>query len=185
MEFEIESQPKKPRRNPARIKAQTGLINNTIRSLAAESPRDVRMLLSSLYSDLMFAGEGMRSDLVLDATELVPEFRAAIGNMDDERFAVVFLDQGRRVLGSKVYDGGSRTRTVLYPRQLFRDAFEFDASGMVLAHNHPGGSCLPSGQDRELTRRVIQLGDSLEVTLIDHLIITKESHASFRQAGWM
>ncbi len=141
-------------------------------------------LVVRIHRELVAERESQRA-ICLDPEELVPWFRSVIGLAEEERFAVVFLDQGRRVLGREVFDGGSRTRTVLYPRQLFEAALRTKATGMVLAHNHPGGSCQPSVQDRELTRRVQQLGDSLEITLVDHLIITRESHASFRRAGWM
>jgi DNA repair protein RadC len=141
-------------------------------------------LVVRIHRELVAERERLR-EICLDPVELVPWFRSVIGLCEEERFAVVFLDQGRRVLGREIFDGGSRTRTVLYPRQLFEAALRTKATGMVLAHNHPGGSCSPSGQDRELTRRVQQLGDSLEITLVDHLIITRESHASFRAAGWM
>ena len=71
-------------------------------------------------------------------------------------------------------------------KTLFKAAFEFDATGIVLAHNHPGGSTLTSMQDRELTRRVQQIGESLELTLIDHLIVTANNGtSSFRTAGWL
>ncbi len=141
-------------------------------------------LVVRIHRELVAEREKVR-EICLDPEELVPWFRSVIGLAEEERFAVVFMDQGRRVLGREVFDGGSRTRTVLYPRQLFEAALRAKATGMVLAHNHPGGSCLPSAQDRELTRRVQQLGESLEITLVDHLIVTRESHASFRKAGWI
>lgn len=88
--------------------------------------------------------------------------------------------------GIHVFEGGSRTRTTLYPRVLFKEALRRGATGMVLSHNHPGGTALPSPQDRELTRRISDLGESLEVRLIDHIIVTpRGEHASFRKNGWM
>jgi DNA repair protein RadC len=117
--------------------------------------------------------------------DLAPWFRSVIGLSEEERFSAVFLDQGRRIVGREVYEAGSRTRTVLYPRRLFEAALRDKATGIVLAHNHPGGSLSPSSQDRELTRRVQQIGESLEICLVDHLLVTREGHASFRRHGWM
>ena len=141
-------------------------------------------LVVRIHRELVAEREKER-ETCLDPEELVPWFRSAIGLDEAERFAVVFLDQGRRVLRREIFDGGSRTRTVLYPRQLFEAALQCNATAFVLAHNHPGGSCLSSALDRELTRKVQQIGHSLEIILIDHLIITRDSHASFRKAGWM
>lgn len=120
-----------------------------------------------------------------DPEDLAPWFRSVIGLAEEERFSAVFLDQGRRIVGREVYEAGSRTRTVLYPRRLFEAALRDKATGIVLAHNHPGGSLSPSPQDRELTRRVQQIGESLEICLVDHLLVTREGHASFRRHGWM
>lgn len=143
-----------------------------------------RNALADLQAQLI-AFEAVNPDIVLNdqASNL---FREAIGCRTDERFACIFLDQGRRMLGSlKVFEGGSRTRTTLYPRVLFKEALERDATGIILAHNHPGGTCFPSPQDRELTRRVAELGESLEVRLLDHFIVTTTESVSFLQRGWL
>lgn len=141
-------------------------------------------LVARLHRELLSERERER-ELLDDPCDLVPWFRAAIGLSEEERFAAVFLDQGRQILAREVFPGGSRTRTVLYPRSLFAKALRWKATGVVIAHNHPGGSCLPSPQDRDLTRRVQEIGDSLEVRLLDHLLVTRESHASFRERGWL
>ncbi len=141
-------------------------------------------LVVRIHRELQGERENLR-EICLDPDELVPWFRSEIGLCEAESFAVVYLDQGRRVLGREVFEGGSRTRTVLYPRKLFESALRTKATGMVLAHNHPGGSCLPSPLDRELTKRLQQLGSSLEIALVDHLIITRESHSSFLKSGWL
>lgn len=108
-----------------------------------------------------------------------------IGYGDEERFAAIFVDQGRREVGRHIFEGGSRTRTTLYPRLLFKMALECDATGIVIAHNHPSGNPLPSPQDRELTRRVGELGQSLEAHLLDHFIVTSQDIVSFKKRGWL
>lgn len=134
----------------------------------------------------LLAEEVAEKPVIIDQKEMEELLKPQFGDYQEERFVALFFDQGRRLLGMKKFDGGSRTRTVLYPRQLFKVALEFDATGMVLAHNHPGGSTLPSMQDRELTRRVQNVGESLEITLIDHLIVTANNGtSSFRMAGWL
>ena len=93
---------------------------------------------------------------------------------ESEQFCVVFLDQGNKVLGRKTYAIGSKTRVVLYPRLLFKDALELDATQIVLSHNHPGGDTMFSGADRSLTARVQMIGESLEITLLDHIVVSRE-----------
>lgn len=141
-------------------------------------------LCARIHRELVSEREHRR-EICRDPEELVPWFRAHIGLAEQERFAAVFLDQQGRILGRKVFDTGSRTRTVLYARELFDLALRVKATGFVLAHNHPGGGLSPSLQDRELTKRVRQLGEPLEVCLVDHLIVTREDHVSFCRNGWL
>lgn len=132
----------------------------------------------------LYAAE-MDSTVVLDPEAIAPWFRSEIGFAATERFAAVFLDNGRRVLDRIVFEEGSITRCVLYPRKVFEAAFKCNAAGVILSHNHPGGSLQPSSNDRDLTRRIQHLGESLECALVDHIIVTREGHASFRRHGWL
>lgn len=141
-------------------------------------------LVARIHKELVREREACR-EYCLDAEELAPWFRSEIGLGEEERFAAVFLDQARNIVGREVFEGGSRTRTTLYPRILFGAALRCKATGIVLAHNHPGGTCLPSPQDRDLTRRVAEIGESLEIRLLDHLLVTRSEHVSFRRRGWM
>lgn len=152
-----------------------------MRSTNMERARKLNEMASALL-----AKEAQLMPVALGKKDFEELLKPQFGDYQEERFVALFFDQGRRLLGIRKFEGGSRTRTVLYPRLLFKAAFELDATGIVLAHNHPGGGTQPSAQDRELTRRVQQIGDSLEVTLIDHIIVTANSGTfSFREAGYM
>ena len=142
-----------------------------------------RNALADLQAELV-AYERVGKELFDDESgELLKE---AIGSRTDERFAAIFVDQARRVLGPlKVFEGGSRTKATLYPRVLFKEALERDATGIILAHNHPSGTFLPSPQDRDLTRRVAEIGENLEIRLLDHFIVTATEFVSFRRRGWL
>ena len=139
----------------------------------------LREMLSALV-----ANERMAEPLE-DLEKAGEALRDMIGYGDEERFAAIFVDQGRHEVGRHIFEGGSRTRTTLYPRLLFKMALECDATGIILAHNHPGGTCLPSPQDRDLTRRAAEIGESLEVRMLDHFIVTSQDMVSFRKNGWM
>lgn len=115
--------------------------------------------------------------------DALPWFQKEIGLGEEERFAVIFLKQGK-IVGKHIFNAGSISRTVIYPRELFHRAFECKATSMILAHNHPGGMANPSMPDRELTRKIENLGQSLECELIDHFIVTKTSaYFSFKESG--
>ena len=146
------------------------------------SIRDARMALARIQSELVAMED--RREIYTTTEAMVEQFRDAIGYMPEERFAAIFLDMNKKQLGPiVVYDGGSTSRTMLYPRNLFRDALARDATNLVICHNHPSGIKEPSPADRQLTRKVEELGASLEVILRDHIIITQTSHTSFKDIG--
>jgi DNA repair protein RadC len=166
-------------------RAETWIPKN-VRDLARVDPKKARDLLSEMQAELL-ACEGI-GDVCIDPEEFAPFFHAVIGKRATEQFAYVMLDQGRKVLAKGVFKGcgTSVTRCTLYPREVFTLALKIGATGIVLAHNHPGGTCLPSPQDRELTRRIADIGEGLEVRILDHLIVTPQGeHIAFRKNGWM
>jgi DNA repair protein RadC len=159
-------------------------IPKNIRDMARVDPKKARDLLSEMQAELL-ACEGI-GDLCVDPEDFAPYFHSVIGKRATEQFAYVMVDQARKVLAKGTLSPGSTTRTTVYPRQLMTIALKVGATGMIISHNHPGGTCLPSPQDRELTRRLADIGESLEVRLLDHLIVTPQGeHASFRRHGWM
>jgi DNA repair protein RadC len=71
----------------------------------------------------------------------------------------------------------------MYPREVLALALKHQASGVILAHNHPGGDPNPSVQDRELTRRMVRAAQELGLRVLDHVIVAETRHFSFQDAG--
>lgn len=146
------------------------------------SIRDARLALAKMQAELVAMED--RREIYFTTEAMVEQFRDAIGYMPEERFAAIFLDMNKKQLGPiVVYEGGATNRAVLYPRNLFRDALARDATNLVICHNHPSGVKEPSAADRQLTRKVEELGASLDVVLRDHIIITQTGHTSFKDIG--
>ena len=78
---------------------------------------------------------------------------------------------------------GGITSTTADIRLIFAAALKAGATGMILAHNHPSGTLSPSPQDRQLTQRIKQVAQLMEIDLLDHLILTSESFYSFAEQG--
>nr|WP_295933715.1 JAB domain-containing protein [uncultured Dyadobacter sp.] len=100
-----------------------------------------------------------------------------------EEFKVLLLNRGNRVL--RIYNvcRGGITSTTADIRLIFAAALKAGATGMILAHNHPSGTLWPSPQDRQLTQRIKQVAQLMEIDLLDHLILTSESFYSFAEQG--
>jgi DNA repair protein RadC len=100
-----------------------------------------------------------------------------------EFFYVLFLNRANKVMGySKISEGGI-TGTVADPRIILQLALMAGASALVLCHNHPSGGLKPSRQDEELTERIKQAAKYLDITVMDHVILSEEGYLSFADEG--
>ena len=97
----------------------------------------------------------------------------ALGVSDmQEHFFALYLDPKKRLLcPPKVVTTGLVNASMLHARELFREAIQWGATSLYVAHNHPSGDLIPSVQDRVLTDEVSRLGDSLGIKLVDHLVL--------------
>jgi len=113
------------------------------------------------------------------ARYLLPEF----GARPVEQFGVVLLDAKHRVLRTAVLTIGTLDRSVVHPREVFREASSARAAGIVLFHNHPSGDPTPSADDLALTRRLVAAGELMGIDVLDHVILAASRYVSLREAG--
>ncbi|AMD92771.1 RadC family protein [Desulfomicrobium orale] len=109
--------------------------------------------------------------------------RARLGGLTKEEFWVILTDTQNRLLCFERVSRGTVDQTPAYPREILELALRHHASGVILVHNHPGGSPNPSRQDRELTDTLSRLSSELGLRLLDHLIVAGDDFVSFRASG--
>ncbi len=102
-----------------------------------------------------------------------------------EEFKVLLLNRANEVLGIYPLSKGGITGTVVDQRLIFAVALKCNATGIILCHNHPSSTLKPSDSDITLTRSIKKCADFLDITLIDHLIITKKGFFSFSNEGML
>ena len=95
----------------------------------------------------------------------------------------MLLNRANRVLGIIEISTGGISGTVADPKLVFTAALKSAASSIVLAHNHPSGNLSPSQADINLTRKLKSAGESLDIAVVDHIILTSESYFSFADEG--
>jgi DNA repair protein RadC len=100
-----------------------------------------------------------------------------------EEFIILLLDRSNTVLGYHMLSMGGITGTVADVRLLYSLALKSLATGIIVRHNHPSGNRNPSQSDLSLTRKIKEAGVLLDITLLDHLIITKDGYYSFVDEG--
>ena len=96
---------------------------------------------------------------------------------DTENFSVVALDAAHSVISVRVVSTGTITRTLVHPREIFRNAIIDNSSAVVLVHNHPTGISLPSEADKEMTRRLKDASEIIGIRLLDHIILGEEYYS--------
>jgi DNA repair protein RadC len=100
-----------------------------------------------------------------------------------EEFYMLLLNRANRLKGwYKVSEGGT-TGTVVDPKIIFSVALKCHACGIMVAHNHPSGNTSPSRQDIDLTKKLTAGGKFLEISVLDHLILTTDKYLSFADEG--
>jgi DNA repair protein RadC len=100
-----------------------------------------------------------------------------------EQFKVLLVDRTHKIIGICTISIGGTTGTVVDPKLIFATALKANAHGMILCHNHPSGTVVPSTADQTLTDKLVAGGKLLDIAILDHLIISREACYSFADEG--
>lgn len=106
-----------------------------------------------------------------------------IGELPHEEFWIIYLNNSNKVLSKSQLSKGGITGTVVDVRLVFKTAMEIGAVSIILAHNHPSGTLLASEADKQITKKLKLAGESLDIRILDHLIITESNYFSFADEG--
>jgi DNA repair protein RadC len=106
-----------------------------------------------------------------------------IGNKPYESFAVLFLDVKNRLIRTEELFRGTLNHASVYPREVVKAALSHNAASIILAHNHPSGSCEPSQADLSLTNTLKQALALVDIRVLDHFIIANPNVYSFAEHG--
>ncbi len=112
---------------------------------------------------------------------LVDYCRTSMGGLADEQFRVIFLNSQNEVIAEEIVQEGTVNQTVVYPRKVLELALKHKATGLILVHNHPSGNLSPSLADQELTRALVNASRPLNLTVHDHLIISRQEYFSLAE----
>ena len=102
-----------------------------------------------------------------------------IGELPHEEFWIVYLNNANTVLQKNQLSKGGITGTLVDIRLVLKQALEYGAVGLILAHNHPSGTLKPSNADKQITAKLKTAATVLDIKVLDHLIITEKAYFSF------
>ncbi len=115
--------------------------------------------------------------------QLINYLKSDMGSLKNEEFKVIFLNSDNKVVHDEILFKGTIDRSVVYPRKIMERAIDKKARGIIFAHNHPSGNLTPSKKDIELTLELQELLEKVDIKLLDHIIISEDSHFSFYENG--
>lgn len=110
-------------------------------------------------------------------------FQAQLKDKLHEVFAVAFLNRSNKINHLEIISEGGITGTVADPRIILKKALEHNAVNIVLCHNHPSGSLQPSRADEALTKKIKEAAMLLDMTVVDHIIVSEDGYYSFADEG--
>ncbi len=128
-------------------------------------------------------------DTPLDSPERIHEcFAPQLRHLSQEQVVVAVVDTRLRHIGTTVVSVGTVSESSAHPREILRPVITRGAHGFILIHNHPSGDPSPSQADEQVTRRMVEAANLMQVRFLDHVIIGKPSpgrnpYYSFREAG--
>ena len=170
-----------------RFKGITGVMNASQEELeSVEGMGPISATLIRLVKELfgLYMAERMEGRDLLASPQAVVDFaRVKLAGLSHEAFMVIYLNTKNEVIEYEVVHEGTVDRAIIYPRRIIESALSHHASGLILVHNHPSGYPEPSEDDRRLTRSIYEVAHTIDIRVVDHIIVGRNGYFSFREGG--
>lgn len=129
------------------------------------------------------AEEAVELTKITSSKSVFEMMQPIIGELPHEEFWILYLNNSNKVISKAQLSVGGITGTLVDVRLVFKMALEKGATALILCHNHPSGTLIPSDADKQITKKLKMAGDSLEIKVLDHLIVTETKYYSFVDEG--
>ncbi|MCT6868813.1 DNA repair protein RadC [Apibacter sp.] len=123
--------------------------------------------------------QALKKENISSAKDAFNILQPIIGDLLIEEFWVIYLSRSNKIVSKEKISQGGITGTMVDNRIIFKHALELNAVSLIISHNHPSGNIQPSNSDIQITQEIKKAGSLLNITLMDHLIVTQTSYFSF------
>ncbi len=110
-------------------------------------------------------------------------FKPILQDKKQEHFYAIFLDARKKIITQHLLFLGTNNAALIHPRDILAKAISANASSFIMVHNHPSGDATPSREDIEVTQRLSQNAELMDIPLLDHIIVGQDSYYSMRDMG--
>ncbi len=122
-------------------------------------------------------------DVIKEPSDLITWLMKELGTLEQENFLVVYLNIKNHIQGHKILFKGTVDKSLVHPREIFKEALRLSSSRIMVVHNHPSGDCTPSNADISITKQLYDCGEMMGILLLDHLIVSSYTWFSFKGNG--
>lgn len=130
-----------------------------------------------------YSKEKISPKILLNSSKLVADYlRTKIGNKKEEHFMILYFDTRNKLINEEI-SIGTLNASLVHPREVFKKAIKDNVAQIIIAHNHPSGDPKPSEEDKSTTKRLVDAGKLVGISILDHLIITSDRYFSFKENG--
>lgn len=131
------------------------------------------------------AGKSPARRAIKGSKEIGKHLQALLKDHLHEEFGVVFLNKAHHIISLEVISKGGISGTVVDPRIVMKRALQENATALILFHNHPSGSLIASPADKQMTKTLVKAAATLDIRVLDHIIVSDEGYFSFADFGYM
>lgn len=117
------------------------------------------------------------------ASKIFKYFRSELSGESQEYFYCLYLNNQKRLIDKKLLFKGTLNKSLIHPREIFKEAYLSSAAYVICVHNHPSGNVIPSSDDINVTNNLVQIGKLQGIPVIDHVIVGDKNYYSFYENG--
>ncbi len=168
----------------SRFKTINGVLDSdrkelqTIREISEHTALFLKLLKDVA---ILYMENGIHNRDLLSSPQVVYDYlKASLKGAVDEEFKILFLDSRNQLIAVETFKIGTVNRSVVSPRKVVERAIYNHAVGVIIAHNHPAGMLQPSQDDKGVTKAIKEALKTVDITLLDHIIIGSNDYYSFR-----
>lgn len=166
-----------------------GLYNVTLEELTAlrgiGEVKAVKLKCLTELSKRMSAATAKEGICFSSSGQVAGYFMEKLRHRDTECVILVCVDAKGQLISESMLSKGSVKMALISPREIFLEALHCRAVNILLVHNHPSGDPTPSRSDVELTMNVREIGDKMDIPLLDHIVIGDNRYFSFKEGCWL
>lgn len=119
-------------------------------------------------------------NIKMDSPDKIYEYiKGEVEGLEQEHFYALYLDSKKNLIDKKLLFIGTLNRSIVHPREIFKNAYLLSASSIICVHNHPSGDTIPSKEDMFLTKNLVEIGKMQGIAVVDHIIVGNNYYSFF------